>query len=342
MLQKHFARALDSFSYAYIGAKKKRTSKIFYEGGLQEYLNKYDIRDPMEFFANPGTVPEVEITRVSRRGGYKIKRFRFDSFVETPHMVNNTVHGRLYEIRGRPAAPTVIVLHGWQMETYTFFDYYCRLLVGEGFNSVLIDLPYHMRRRVPKSHHGEFTFSDDVALTVKVMKQSVQDVEGAINWLKAGGVETIGTFGASYGGMLAGLTGCVDPAVEFMMLVVPPADLYEFFTKTRLGRVFEKRNPIMHEEMKRHREVFERISLVNLTPQPHPENIFIVMAEYDAMVRPEAIDRLWYAWGRPHIERYVHGHLSVILFNPSLGRHMRRWLKTLSARYERPARNKKT
>ena len=142
-------------------------------------------------------------------------------------------------------------------------------------------------------------------------------------------MEKIGTFGVSYGGMLAGLAGCVDPSIDFMMLVVPPTDLYEFFTATRLGHEFEKRNPVMYEHMKAHRDVFERISLVNLKPQMRPENIFIVMAEYDEMVSPDAIDRLWYAWERPHIERYVHGHLSVILFNPSMSRHMRRWLSTI-------------
>ena len=329
MLQKQFSKMLDNISYAYIGTRKKRGSKIFYEGGLDEYLQKYDARDPMEFFADPGIVPEVKITKVSPRSGYSIKKFHFRSFVETPHAINNTVHGRLYEINGRPTAPTVVVLHGWQMESYAFFDFYCRLLVREGFNAVLMDLPYHMHRRAPESHHGEFTFSDDAALTVRVMKQSVNDIEGTINWLKHLGVEKIGTFGVSYGGMLAGLAGCVDPSIDFMMLVVPPTDLYEFFTATRLGHEFEKRNPVMYEHMKAHRDVFERISLVNLKPQMRPENIFIVMAEYDEMVSPDAIDRLWYAWERPHIERYVHGHLSVILFNPSMSRHMRRWLSTI-------------
>lgn len=329
MFQRQFARALDNLSLAYIGSKKKGKTQIFHEGGLDEYLRRYDVRDPMDFFANPGTVPDVKITGSAPRRGYSIKSFHFTSFVETPHRLNNTVYGRLYEIHGKPAAPTVIVLHGWQMESYAFFDYYCRLLVRAGFNAALIDLPYHMHRRVEHSHSGEFTFSDDTTLTIKVMKQSVQDVEGAINWFRDRGVRKIGTFGVSYGGMLAGLVGCVDPAVDFMMLVVPPADLYEFFTKTRLGRIFEMRNPRMFEEMKRHREIFESISLVNLAPRMPPENIFIVMAEYDELVSSEAINRLWRAWNRPHIERYIHGHLSVILFNPSMNRHMRQWLKTI-------------
>lgn len=330
MLQKIFSKFVDDISFAYMGSRKK--SGLTTDSGvtLGEYVEENGIDDPMAFFANPGIVPDVRIKKTARRIGYDLLELSFDSFVETPHRVNNVVRCRMYQLHDTPAAPTVIVLHGWQMESYAFFDYYCRLLVREGFNAVLVDLPYHMRRRVPKSHHGEYTFSDDAVLTIKVMKQSVQDVEGAVNWLKAEvGVERIGTFGVSYGGMLAGLCGCVEPSVEFMMLVVPPVNLYEFFTRTRLGHQFERRNPKMFAEMKQHRNLFEQISIENLKPQMPPENIFIVMAEYDEMVSPEAIDRLWYAWDRPYIERYVHGHLSVILFNPSMARHMRRWLKTI-------------
>ena len=329
MLQKQFAKMLDGISYAYLGTRKKGRERDFHDCSLAEYLEEHSIDDPYSFFANPGTVPDVTIRKVSKRMGYTLTRFNFKSFVETPHRVNNTVHCRLYEIKGKPTAPTVIVLHGWQMESYAFFDYYCRLLASQGFNSVLIDLPYHMRRRAPGSHHGEFTFSDDAVLTIKVMKQSVRDVEGVINWLKSRGVETIGAMGVSYGGMLTGLTGCVDSNLDFMMLVVPPANLYEFFTDTRLGHEFAKRNPGMFEEVKANREVFERISIENLKPKMHPEKIFIVMAEYDSMVSPEALDRLWRAWERPYLERYVHGHLSVILFNPSMSHHIRRWLKSV-------------
>ncbi|MFH1537358.1 MAG: alpha/beta hydrolase, partial [bacterium] len=292
-------------------------------------LEDADVTDPMKFFANPGIVPEVEITKTVRRSRYNLNFFHYESFVETPHRANNTVHGRLYEIHGKPDAPTVIVLHGWHMESYNFFDHYCRLLVQSGFNAALVDLPYHMNRRVPNSFHGEYTFSDDAVLTVLVMKQCVLDVEGTINWVKSRGARLIGMFGISYGGMLSGLVGCVEPSVDFMMLVAPPADLFDFFTKSRLGRLFESQNPRMFEEMKRNKEVFDRISLVNLTPQMPPERIFLVMAEYDGMVRSEMIEKLWHAWNRPHMERYLHGHLSVILFNPSMHRDMRRWLKTV-------------
>lgn len=327
MLQKQFSKMLDEIAYAYMSTKKKRGNGNFHDRTLMEYLEINEINDPYEFFANPGKVPEVTIHTVKKRSGYTLTRFDFKSFVETPHTVNNTVHCRLYKINGKATAPTIIVLHGWQMESYTFLDYYCRFVVREGFNAVLMNLPYHMSRRAPKSHHGEFTFSDDTVLTIKVMKQCIWDVQGIINWLKGQGVQKIGTFGVSYGGMIAGLTGCVDSSVDFMMLVVPPANLYEFFTDTRLGHEFAKRNPGMYKEVKANREVFEMISIDNLKPKMPPEKIFIVKAEYDLMLNPEALDRLWRNWGQPHFKSYKQGHLSVLLFNPSMPHHTRRWLK---------------
>jgi pimeloyl-ACP methyl ester carboxylesterase len=327
MLQREFAKVLDGISYAYMGARKGSKPRVFHDCTLGEYLETHAVSDPYEFFANAGRTPEVTVRAVSARMGYSLTRFHFKSLVRTPHPENNTVHCRLYEINGRPDAPAVVVLHGWQMESYAFFDYYCRFLVRQGFNAALVDLPYHMRRRAHGSHHGQYTFSDDAVLTLKVMKQSVSDVQCVINWLKSRGAERVGAFGVSYGGMLTGLVGCAAPDLDFMMCVVPPANLFEFFTNTPLGREFAKRNPRMYAEVQQHRDVFERISIENMTPKMPPEKIFLVMAEYDGMVSPEALDRLWKAWQRPYYERYVHGHLSVILFNPSMSHHMRRWLR---------------
>ncbi|MFA6448677.1 MAG: hypothetical protein WCX65_04345 [bacterium] len=329
MIQKQFAKALDGISTLYMRTQKKKRHEIFFEGGIKEFLAGADSLEPMKYFANTGAVPEVTITKSARQRGYDLKFFRFESFVKTPHESNNTVHGRLYEIHGKPDAPAVVVLHGWHMESYNFFDYYCRLLIRAGFNAVLIDLPYHMNRRAPHSFHGEFTVSDDPALTFLVMHQSVSDVEAAINWLKSRGAPLIGMFGVSYGAMLSGLVGCVEPSVSFMMLVVPPVDLYDFFTQSQLGRLFENQNPVMFGEIAQYKEMFDSISLLNLKPQMSPERIFLALAEYDGMVRSPKIDELWRAWERPYMERYEHGHLSVIMLNPSMNRDMRRWLKTI-------------
>ena len=329
-LMERIARGLDNVSYLYMGTQKKKRRQTFYQDDLENYIDP-DEDDPMAIFPNPGAVPDVHLLDVTRRSTYDIHKFRFRSFIETPHEENNIVHGRLYEQHGRPDAPTVIVLHGYRMESYLLFDRYCRFFVRRGFNAALMDLPYHMHRRPPNTYHGEFTFSDDAVLTLKVMKQSVSDVMATMNWLSSRGVPRIGIYGVSYGGMMAGLVGCVEPAVDFIIMVAPPADMGEVFFKSRLGRQFEAENPDARRVLARHREILDRVALINLTPLPPRDRIFIAEGLYDEMVPSALTEKLWRAWGRPHIRRYPHGHISVIILNPRLDRDLRAFLRKVEA-----------
>jgi len=329
MLQELLARTLDNISYFYMGTQHRRDRGPYYAGTIDEYLEREKVNDLMEFFRNHGECPLVEITDTTHRSHYDIHRFRFGSFIETPHDDNNTVYGRLYEQHGRPDAPAVVVLHGWRMESYLFFDKYCRQFVRLGYNAALLDLPYHMNRRVQNSFHGEFTFTDDAVFTLEVMRQSVQDIMCLVNWLKSRGAPSVGIFGVSYGALLSGVVGCTDPATDFMVLVAPPADMAEVFAHSRLGRLFERENPRAHEMMGQYREVLDRIALVNLCPQMPKERIFIAEGSFDGMVPPEVIEKLWRSWDRPMLKRYPHGHLSIILFNPRFDRDLSKWMKAL-------------
>lgn len=330
MLQELFARALDNMSYSYMGTQKKRRGgETFFIGALEEYLEDRALDDPCAFFRNPGTVPEIAMLDAVRRGTYDIHKLRFQSFIESPHQFNDRVHFRFYERHGEPDAPAVIVLHGYRMENYMVFDRYCRLMVRRGYNAALVDLPYHMSRRPPGTYHGEFTFSDDGVLTLRVMQQSVLDIMAVINWLKQRGAPQIGMFGVSYGGMLSGLMACVEPQVDFTIMVAPPADMGEVFFESRLGRQFEAENPRAREVLTKYRGVLDRFALVNLKPLVATENILLIEGIYDGMVPVPLIEKLWRAWGEPEIRRYPQGHLSVIILNPPMDRHLRAFLNKM-------------
>lgn len=328
-LQEFLARTLDNISYSYMGTQRRTSSGPLYAGTIDEYMEREKIDDPVKFFSNPGVCPRLEITDVTPRSRYDIHKFKFDSFIETPHDENNTVYGRFYEQHGKPDAPTAIVLHGWRMESYLFFDKYCRWFINEGYNVALVDLPYHMNRRVANSFHGEFTFTDDAVFTLEVMRQSITDIMCVANWLKSRGAPRIGVFGVSYGALLSGILGCTEPSIDFMALIAPPADMGEVFAHSRLGRLFEKDNPKARKMMKQYKEILDRTSLMNLTPMMPKENIFIAEARFDGMVPVPVVEKLWRAWGRPTLKRYPHGHLSVILFNPRMDRDLRHWLRNL-------------
>jgi dipeptidyl aminopeptidase/acylaminoacyl peptidase len=333
MLQELFARALDNMSYSYMRTQKKRRGgETFFIGALEEYLEDRALDDPRTFFRNPGVAPDMHMLDATRRGSYVINKYRFQSFVESPHQFNDQVHFRFYERHGEPDAPTVIVLHGYRMENYMVFDRYCRLMVRRGYNAALVDLPYHMSRRPPGTYHGEFTFSDDGVLTLRVMQQSVLDIMAVINWLKLRGAPRIGMFGVSYGGMLSGLMACVEPQVDFTVMVAPPADMGAVFFESRLGRQFEAENPRAREVMQKYKDVLDRFALINLKPLTPHENILLIEGTFDGMVPVDLVEKLWRAWDKPQIHRYPQGHLSVIIFNPPMDRHLRAFLKKMRAK----------
>jgi hypothetical protein len=168
--------------------------------------------------------------------------------------------------------------------------------------------------------------------TMEVLRQSISDVLCVINWVKSRGASSVGMFGVSYGSLLCGIIGCVEPSIDFLIMVVPPADMSEVFLHSRLGRLFERENPNARKMMEEYRFMLDRIALVNLTPLVPVNRIFIAEAKYDGMVPVPVVEKLWRAWGRPTIKRYPHGHLSVIIFNPRLDRDMHRWLQAIQGK----------
>ncbi|HOO55804.1 MAG TPA: alpha/beta fold hydrolase [bacterium] len=299
-------------------------------GSVEEYIKRENANDTRKFFSNPGFIPEIEFFDPVKRSTYNISKFRFDSTVYTRYKKNNIVSGRYYERHGRPDLPLVILLHGWRMDSYMLFDRYCRLLVKNGFNCFMPDLPYHMNRTPKQSFAGEYTFRDDAIHTMETMRQAVFDIMSIINWAnKYKNPRLIGCMGVSFGGMISGLMACVEPQLNFSVMIVPPSDLGRVFTESRLGHLFERENPKAGRLVKKYAETMSIMALTNQKPIVPKENIFIAEGLYDTFVPPVLIEELWRAWDRPKIKRYPHGHLSVILFNPKLESDLRKWLKKI-------------
>jgi len=330
MLWEYLVRSIDEMSYMYMGKQKNAAEVAAAIGSLEEYVENENAREPLEYFKNPGYVPDMKISSPSARRNYNIMRFQFDSPVYTRHRANNVVHGRYYERHGRPDLPMVILLHGWRMESYLLFDRYCRLLVRDGINCAMPDLPYHMNRTPRDSFAGEHTFKEDAIHTMETMRQSLFDVMSVANWAKKKkGARLVGVMGVSFGGLLSGLMACVEPLVDFAVLVCPASDLGEIFQKSRLGRLFEKENPRAARLITKYKDTLAGMSLPNLKPLLPPERIFIAHGIYDAMVPEEVTENLWHSWDKPVLKRYPHGHLSIILLNPQLESDLKEWLKSM-------------
>ncbi|MEW5946673.1 MAG: alpha/beta fold hydrolase [bacterium] len=317
---------MDALSFGYMNLFHRSDTAPSSPESIDDYIRRNRAGDPRKFFSCPGGVPDLRITGTIAMPGFEIHDFQFPSSVITGHDRNDVVRGRVYEKRTCGGRPFVILLHGWRMESHLAFDRFARLFMKAGYNSLLLDLPYHMRRTPPRAFSGEYSFSTNALRTLEALRQSVLDVRSALNWLKVRGVPRVGVFGVSLGGLLAGLVTCVEDRLDFSVLVVPGTDVAEMFRKSRLGRMFQRENPEAGYMIEKYGDYLRTVSLPSLKPLVPVSRVLIIEAIYDRFVPRELVERLWDAWGRPPILRYPHGHLSVIALNPKLDGDLKKFL----------------
>lgn len=321
---------LDTLSLFSIGFHKWQDATASDPESIKDYVRRNNATDPEKFFKVPGDVPNVRIEHSRHAiGGFTIHDFSFPSFIITGHDRNDVVQGRLYEKNREPYRPVVMLLHGWRMDNHLAFDAYGRLFLRQGYNALLLDLPYHMRRTPPTTFSGEYSFSGNAQRTLEAMRQSVIDIRTTINWLRSRGIPRVGLFGVSLGALLSGLICCLDEGIDFGILVVPPADFVEMYHKSPLGKVFEKEGPETRDLVEKYRDYLNPLSLVEQRPRIPKERIFIAEATRDKFVPVEIVEKLWENWGKPPIKRYPHGHLSVVLINPRLNVDIKNFLRGL-------------
>src|SRR5687767_8394100 len=71
--------------------------------------------------------------------------FTFASTVETPYLSCNLAHGKLFRT-SQPGAPTVLLIHGWNAELHYIYGFprLAETLSRQGFNTLTLELPFHM------------------------------------------------------------------------------------------------------------------------------------------------------------------------------------------------------
>ena len=336
------ALLLDSLSYLFMNFQQTGEITPSSPEAIDDYIRRNQVTKLKHFFRDPGEVPKLRFTETTWRLNYVVRQFRFPSFIVTGDDRNDMVYGRFYKKRGGENLPVVILLHGWRMGNYSGFDRFRRLFMRKGWNSVLMDLPYHMNRTPTASFSGEYMFTSHAIRTMEALRQSVMDVRSVVNWLKAQGVKQVGIFGVSFGALITGILACVDEDIDFAILVAPPADFATIFRKSRLRDIFRKTNPSVKELIERYDDSLNAISLLRHKPLLAPEKILIVEALYDQMVPTEVVEKLWRAWKMPNIRRYPHGHLSVVVLNPRLDMDLMKFIDRINLSNKKITKIKKT
>jgi len=127
---------------------------------------------------------------------------RFPSAIMTAHEKNDVVHARYFPAGNEGCA--VIVAPHWNADEGAYLGL-CRALNRFGISALRLSLPYHDRRMPEELTRAEYMVSANIGRTIQAVRQAVQDVRRAADWLSLRGIHRIGLTGTSIGSCVAWL-----------------------------------------------------------------------------------------------------------------------------------------
>jgi pimeloyl-ACP methyl ester carboxylesterase len=233
--------------------------------------------------------------------------------------------------RGLPAdAPLVLFLHGYAVPVPFWDALQARHLRDHGAHSIRLDLPFHLRRRVPGHRSGDGFFGTDPARLRATVRQAVEDAAAMVAWARAEVTPAVAVMGVSLGGLVATLLAAhvrLDSVVAVAPLCDPPATFLENMPRKLARRVglSPTTGGAWGEDRGEARAMLDATlaPLVprNLVPRTPPENITFIRPELDVIVGPQPIADLAHAWGA-ELWDYPYGHITV-MNAPGVGARIR-------------------
>lgn len=269
------------------------------------------------FYVPVEETPDIKFKPVIKLPFIEIHDGSFRSPMVTPFEENNTVYVTHFRLpQNGLGGPTVVMIHGWKMDDYTYFDWWCWRFAAWGLNSILVNMPYHIKRTPKGTFSGQLLLTDDTMWNLATLKQSYVDVHCVVNWLRANGAGPIGTFGVSYGGFMAGLYVCRARNADFAIMGMPPMDTIEVLKSTEIGEIWMKREAEGKMSMLTDPDVPKIYNLNETRPLAPLSNIFIAMGIYDKLVDPDSIRDTAREWGGlPWLREYPTGHINTFALN---------------------------
>jgi dienelactone hydrolase len=283
-----------------------------------------DLLNRDDFFS-----PRVEAAEVVLTHGDK---FHFTSLAPSGCSENDQVPGRFFptsgEWRNRPA---MILLHGWNSELQYewMIPFWGQLLARAGVNAFAFQLPYHGARKPQSCDVIRNFFSGDLAHVMRATHQTLADVRALAGWLGASGAPSVGVWGVSLGGWLAGMAIAHQPELNRAVLVTPVVRMDRAFRELPFCEVMRAGADALAPS------TFANLNTVSHRPACDPRNVLIVSGKHDLFAPAETIAELAQTW-RCESWCFNHGHITILL-STRIMRRIVKWVAATEQAGPRPA-----
>ncbi|MBI5480623.1 MAG: alpha/beta hydrolase family protein [Deltaproteobacteria bacterium] len=279
-------------------------------------------RDPQPFFPRPG-VPGVTRVRGGSLDGGWVEDLSFGSDYaperDTARAVldqypDNAVARARHYRHAAAGHAAVVCLHTWAGGRHVIDAavFRAKWLFALGLDVYLYVQPYHGARRPRRTLlRGTLHPSTNVTRTNEAFLQTAWEVRALLAWHQAEAGRGGGVMGASLGGYGAAMLASVAPEIEFVIAMLPVADMAALMWAHGAGT--EARERALARGM-----TFERfcrlMAVHSPLARPRPalpkERLLVVAGRGDRIVPPVHAEVLWEHWDRPAIHWFPGGHLT--------------------------------
>jgi pimeloyl-ACP methyl ester carboxylesterase len=316
-------RGIDSAVLWRLGALRYETQGVQAREAVhpQAFWDDSRVQDP---------APLVVTARWEHRHGTEL-RLEGPSVGPGAHPGASKLIATAHVTHGLPAdAPMVFIIHGYAVPMPILDALVARTLRNHGAHSVRIDLPFHLRRRVPGHSSGDGFFGTDPARIRATIRQSVEDAAAVVAWTRANVTPTVAVMGVSLGGLVTTLLAAqvsLDSVMAVAPLCDPPVTFLEHMPRRLARRVGLNATSggAWGEDRDAARAMLDAAlaPLVprNFVPRTAPENVTLVRPELDIIVGPRPIADLAAAWN-VELWDYPYGHITV-MNAPGVGARIR-------------------
>jgi len=183
--------------------------------------------------------------------------------------------------------------------------------LSENYAILFYNIPFHLDR-IPKGKKmGEGLFNFKITDNFKVIKNSINEINRAINYLKSKEIKSVSGWGGSIGGAILWLSS-VNIKYEHLALMIPIIDWNTVIFNKNLKNIIKRlnENSLNNDLIKKS---YQKLNPLNYPTKTNSKNIYLMYSKYDQLTPKNKMLEFAKKYKITNIKEYEESHATILL-----------------------------